>query len=364
MTDANSRQVALQNLREFQEMSYLDVYALIRQKRFDEAKSKYAAVLESMGCDHFSAAINLNITTPHDTLLDCMSKMASGVSEPEKIRAVGFDLSAHAIHHDENGYLSQGVEISLYGEDVYDFAGASDKQLRYQCESSASDWQGCFMEIDSISLDGLGPVAKQFQNHAKNQNNLQGIIESEDGAVIVDPVAIARHVAKLLVAVEYHRHMAEFVSEVEVPSQMVFIIGEHDEIEVPIVFYRVGEKTLAEPVTSLEEEPVQALPHEETPAMYHPAEPVDEVHEEKSASTHLGGALYEAAKQQLVQAHETKPAMVKLDKPIEVSSDSQATEEIVQEKPTTSANAMSGRPLEPKTFGQRNNKIFKDGSNE
>ncbi len=242
MTDANSRQVALQNLRDFQEMSYADVYALIRQKRFGEAKTKYAAVLKSMGIELFSAALTVNITSSHDVLLECMSTIASSVSEPEKIRAVGFDLSTHAIQHDQNGKLSQGIEVSLYSEDVYDFSNASDEQIQMQCESTASEWQGCFMEIDSVALDGLGQIAQQFQDYEKNQNNLQGIIENEGGAVIVDPNAIARHVAKLLVAIEYHRYMAEFVAEVEVPSQMVFIIGEHDEIEVPIVFYRVGEQ--------------------------------------------------------------------------------------------------------------------------
>ncbi len=265
MTDADSTQVALKNLRDFQEMSYSDVYAQIRQKRFEEAKAKYAAVLENMDIEQFKAALTLNISTSHDDLLECMSELAGGVSEPDKISAVGFDLSAHAIKHDENGVLNQGIEVSLYSEDVYDFAQATDEEITQQCESPASEWQGRFMDIGSVVLDGLGPIAQQFLDYARDHENSQGILESEEGTEIVDPIAIVRHVAKLLVAIEYHRYMADFVAEVEVPSKMAFIVGEHDEIEVPIVFYRVGENQpdpQVEPGTELPAEQPNEAPQE------------------------------------------------------------------------------------------------------
>lgn len=345
MTDANSRQVALQNLREFQEMSYFDVYALIRQKRFEEARIKYAAVLESMGVDDFSAALNITISTPHDTLLEAMSSMASTVAEPDKIRAVGFDLSSHVIYNDAEGQLNQGIEVSLYSEDIYDFINASDEQLQVQCESTASEWQGNFMEIDSVGLDGLGSIVQQFHNHQTNYSNPSGIIELESGNAIVDPIAIARHVAKLLVAIEYHRYMADFVAEVEVPSQMVFIIGEHDEIEVPIVFYRVGEPEVApvvEPEVVIEQAPVESvseeLPHEDAPAMYHPSEP---------------------AEAELSEVVEVEP-VVEENMP---EADLPAEDEMPEEVPT-GAKAMLGIPLAPKTFGQRSNEIFKDENDE
>lgn len=339
MNDADSRQVALQNLREFQEMSYFDVYALIRQKRFAEAKAKYAAVLENMGVADFSAASEVHITTPHDVLLDCMSQMAGSVSEPEKIRAVGFDLSSHIIFHDDNGQLNQGIEVSLYSEDIFDFANSSDEKLTMQCESSASEWQGNFIEISSVGLNGLGPIVQQFQTHAQNLHNLQGIIQNENGTAIVDPVAIAKHVAKLLVAIEYHRYMASFVEEVEVPSQMVFIIGEHDEIEVPIVFYRVGEPQAkpAVQVETLVQAAVmqEALPEVETPSMYHPADEQNEQAEETDQSIDH---------QQL-----------DLDEDIlNVAVLPETAEEIA----SANAKALLGRSIEPKTFGQRSNKVL------
>lgn len=345
MTDANSRQIALQNLREFQEMSYADVYALIRQKRFEEAKSKYHAVLESMDVADFNAALSLNIKTPHDNLLDCMSEMASKVSEPEKIRAVSFDLSAHVIYNDHNGRLSQGIEVSLYSEDVYDFLNTSDSMIRLQCESAASEWQGTFMDIESCALDGLGSLAQQFADHAQHQNNLQGIIENENGSVIVDPVAIARHVAKLLLAIEYHRYMAEFVAEVEVPSEMVFFIGEHDEIEVPIVFYRVGQSQAAiepqvQPVMPVEEP--QVLEAEETPPIFQ-----DEAPE-------VVGDVKMQEDQMLAEPIEHEE---------EQTTDAFVEEEVVasksQEEETVSAGKASlGIPLQTKTFGQMSNKLF------
>ena len=353
MTDANSRQVALQNLRDFQEMSYADVYALIRQKRFDEAREKYAAVLESMEVSQFSGALNVNITTPHDNLLECMSEMASKVENPEKIRAVGFDLSAHAIYNDQNGRLCQGIEVSLYSEDVYHFATASDAELTMQCEAPASEWQGAFMDIISCGLDGLGSIIQQFADHNQKQNNLQGIIEHENGTVIVDPVAICRHVAKLLVAIEYHRYMADFVAEVEVPSEMIFIIGEHDEIEVPIVFYRVGQDQadVAPQAMPAEAEPIQVenaapepqveIQHEEVeaPAMYHP---VEEVEPSEQAPVEPAPEVVEPVAEQPAEP--------------EASVETEAETELV------SAKSMLGKPLTPRAFGQRSNEMFENAS--
>lgn len=354
MTDANSSQVALQNLREFQEMSYSDVYVLIRQKRFEEAKLKYQAVLENMGVEDFSAAMSLNITTPHDILLECMSVMASKVSEPEKIRAVGFDLSAHVIYHDQDGHLNQGIEVSLYSDDVYDFINASDEAITMQCEAPASEWQGAFLDIESCALDGLGELAQQFENHARNQHNVQGIIENENGTATVDPMAIARHVAKLLLAIEYHRYMAEFVAEVEVPSEMVFIIGEHDEIEVPIVFYRIGQDHQAlEPAlsTALPADQSHVLTPEETPSIYN-----DEVSRPAmDENTHIDASYADTVDQADVQVSENLQEE-RLEAPQdEISSD--ATEH-AEEEPVSVGKASLGIAPQPKAFGQLSNKLF------
>ncbi len=361
MTDANSRQVALQNLREFQEMSYFDVYALIRQKRFDEARTKYATVLESMGVQDFSAALDLKITTAHDVLLECMSAMAGSVAEPEKIRAVGFDLSAHVIYQDENGALNQGVEVSLFSQDVYDFSSASDEDLRNQCESSASDWQGNFIEINSLGLEGLGEIAQQFQIYAQNHGYHTGVLESESGVSIVDPLVIARHVAKLLLAIEYHRYMAEFVAEVEVPSEMIFIIGEHDEIEVPIVFYRVGQAeavtevpvalSLEEPTVETDQAPEvahQELAQEETPAMYHQ---IDEEQPSPPVSIEVEEPMPALETEDVIEAEPSET----IDAPQEQTEPEEPQQE---DEITSSAKARLGLSLAPKTFGQRSNGIF------
>jgi len=366
MTDANSRQAAIQNLRDFQEMSYADVYALIRQKRFDEAKAKYIAVLESMEIDLFSGALNINITTPHDNLLECMSEIASKVENPEKIRAVGFDLSAHAIYNDQNGRLNQGIEVSLYSDDAYHFATASDAELTMQCEAPASEWQGAFMDIASCGLDGLGSIVQQFADHNQKQNNLQGIIEQENGIAIVDPVAIGRHVAKLLVAIEYHRYMADFVAEVEVPSEMIFIIGEHDEIEVPVVFYRVGqeavevsqaapviaEKTVPADTSIISPEPITqevAVEHMEVeaPAMYHSMDD-EQVMEEPQPQSDID------VTQGVEPAIETETAP-------ETIAENEADVPSKNDEPErVSAKSMLGKPLTPRAFGQRSNQIFED----
>ncbi len=350
MTEANSKEIASQNLRAFQEMSYSDAYSLIRQKRFDEAQAKYAGVLQNTECRLFDAALNLQITTPHDDLLECMSGMAGDVSEPEKIKAVGFDLSAHTIHQNQLGEWQQGIEISLYSQDVYDFENATDDDLTDQCERPANDWQGKFLEVESLGFSGLGDVVSQLEAYkSADMYNHEGVIETQQGNVIVDPNAIAHHLAKMLVAIEYHRYMAGFVEEVEVPSQMVFIIGEHDEIEVPIVFYRVGAIQEMEPVISPVAEsspepevitpPIYDASHEEETSK---EEPLVDTNEEPEFGSDIGKKLYEAAKVQ---------SEASLEVPLR-------TQKVV------TAKSLIGAPIEPKTFGQRSNKIFKDDFDE
>jgi len=370
MTDANSRQVALQNLREFQEMSYADVYALIRQKRFEEAKTKYVSVLENMGVKEFNAALSLNITTPHDNLLSCMSGMAEKVSDPEKIRAVGFDLSAHVIYNDNNGRLTQGIEVSLYSEEAFDFLNASDALITLQCESAASEWQGAFLDIESCALDGLGALAQQFADHAQKHNNLQGIIINENGGAIVDPVAISRHVAKLLLAIEYHRYMAEFVAEVEVPSEMVFIIGEHDEIEVPIVFYRVGKaqlETQPDLSTVAPAQEHQKLTPEETPELYHEDTSISEleIDQAKPKITEVGAKLYQKAQedQAKIESLASKAYEEKIHETDDFLETTQASYETIdhveaENEAVPFTHHSLGKPLETRTFGQLTNKAM------
>lgn len=348
MTDANLKQTALQNLRAFQEMSYSDVYSLIRQQRFDEAQGKYAGVLENTECRFFDAALSLEITTPHDHLLECMSGMASSAAEPEKIKAVSFDLSAHTIHEVEAGVWQQGIEVSLYSQDVYDFENASDENLTDQCEKTASDWQGNFLDVESVNFTGLAGIVTQLRTYiSSDEYNYDGILETQQGNVIVDPNAIAYHIAKLLVAIEYHRYMADFVAEVEVPAQMIFIIGEHDEIEVPIVFYRVGAEESAEqniePAVEVETQETAQLQieyEETTPPIY------DTSHETKEES------------------HEAEVAIVP-EEPEEIGSDIgkklYATAKAQSEVPKMiSAKSLIGLPLEPRAFGKLSNKAHKD----
>jgi len=384
MTDANPQKLALKNLCEFQEMSYADVYALICQKRFAEAKAKYSAVLESVNDGRFDAALELEITSHFDELLEFMSNLASGVSHPEKIRAVGFDLSAHAIYENEDGICDQGIEVNLYSEDVYDFLNASDDELRTQCESAYSDWQGKFMEIDTFALRGLGSIAKQFHDYQTSpQNNASGTLETANGIAVVDPVAIARHVAKLLVAVEYHRFMSEFVDQVEVPSSMVFIIGEHDELEVPIVFYRVGEDAVEAPLLNdplvVADEAAQVdapVSHEdeqefhddvETPPLYHDETMIMEQKDAKHLEN-MEQVIDHVVEERSHEAGEFADALHNDDQVCEQPGEEtgEAAEMGGDIKPANmvSAKSMIGLPLSPKPFGQRMNKLANSEESE
>lgn len=377
MSEQDPQKAALNNLKEFKEMSYADVYSLICQRRFDEAKVKYETVLESVNQGHFIAAKNLQITTHFDDLLDFISSMASSVSNPEKIKAVGFDLSAHAIYETEDGICDQGIEVSLYSEDTYDFLLASDDELKLQCESVASDWQGAFMQIDTFALKGLGRIARQFHEHAiRSHNNDLGILQTPEGKYTVDPVAIARHVAKLLVAVEYHRYMAAFVEQVEVPSEMIFIIGEHDEIEVPIVFYRVGEETVETPEPPVFEAPPtiydeamvagEAVEHsekmealiveeEETPPLYHDEllimQKNEAMHMDKMNSAIDDTIKLRSAGSNEENLHILEAIEEKAQKPVQAEIKPKRQPNMV------SAKSMIGIPLTPRPFGQRMNNI-------
>jgi len=355
MSEANSTQIALQNLREFKEMSYSDVYSLIREKRFVEAKAKYSSVLETMECGLFASALELTITTPHDDLLIAMSNLAASVSEPEKIKAVGFDFSAHEIYHDEGRIIGQGIEISLYSEDVYAFATASDEELTNQCEAVTSDWQGYFMDVAGHPLEGLGAVAKEFSDYLKGEVNHSGILNAEETTAVVDEQAIALHVAKLLVAIEYHRYMADFIVDIEVPDDMVFIIGEHDEIEVPIVFYRISashQNAIIEEADAQNEGDV-AQNEVDAPAMYD--EVAHEIQQQIEDNEVVEVAEYVKDIEDKVIVSDTQNEFIDSIDNKEVEALGEGSDEAI-----SSAQSLLGKPLTAKAFGQRSNEVFND----
>ena len=216
----------------------------------------------------------------------------------------------------------------------------------------------------------MGALAQQFADHAQKHNNLQGIIINENGGAIVDPVAISRHVAKLLLAIEYHRYMAEFVAEVEVPSEMVFIIGEHDEIEVPIVFYRVGKAQLETQPDLSTVAPVQEhqkLTPEETPELYHEDTSISEleIDQAKPKITEVGAKLYQKAQddQAKIESLASKVYEEKIHETDDFLETTQASYETIdhveaENEAVPFTHHSLGKPLETRTFGQLTNKAM------
>ncbi len=380
-------QNAEQNLREFKEMSYADVYTLIRQMRFSEAREKYANVLANMDTNLFLAARNLEITTSHDELLDLMSGLAGNASEPENISAIGFDLSAHQVYDNVEGFTGQGLELSLFGKDVFDFNSASDEELQEQCEAVSSAWQGRHMDITAHPLQGLGEITRQFLDYQTLSENTSGIIQSEEGSAVVDPDSIAYHVAKLLVAIEYHRFMAEFIREIDVPSDMVFIVGEHDEIEVPIVFHRVKavvpefeehsevvpDLPMQEETLSLSEaeDQLNEVAAEATPALDDDA--VYGVHYEKDAleeridvehETTVETSFASVAETVRQDFHESNLETEDMHKPEGITAHEDEIVSEYENEPVQVSHTLLGKPLKTKTFGQRHNSSLPDLTDE
>lgn len=396
MSNPAFTQTAEQNLREFKEMSYADVYSLIRQMRFLEAREKYSSVLANMDTNLFTAARNLEITTSHDELLDLMSDLAGNSAEPEKISAIGFDLSAHQIYDNYEGFTGQGLELSLFSKDVFDFNSASDEELQEQCEAVSSAWQGRHMDITAHALQGLGEITRQFLDYQAQCENSNGVLHSEQGTAVVDPDSIAYHVAKLLVAIEYHRFMADFIQEVDVPADMTFIVGEHDEIEVPIVFHRV--KAEVQPVAQdvmpegvmPEEMPLEQVVHEEALTATQADDELQTVNEAVTPALDddaVYGAFVDmdAPDEDIEISHENiaEPSLASVAASVrqnfEVTNgegdntpDGQAPlhhdqeynqEEVTPEdenEPVQVSHSLLGKPLKSKTFGQRTNSSLPD----
>lgn len=365
MSNTVLKETALENLREFQEMSYADVSALILQRRFEEARTKYKSVYQSLECHLFDAAINLEITASHDDILEAMSGLAANMQEPEKLAAIGFDLSWNALYENEGVICDQGIEINLYSSDTYDFTGASEAELLEQCHSLETVWQGTFVEMTTMPLSGLGALARQFYDFAlEQQDDPQHVIQTRAGNWIVNPNYIARHVAKLLMAIAYHEYMAGFAAQVDVPATMIFIIGEHDEIEVPVTFYRVepnmivaahtGEETSEAPVVEdvqpeMQSAPLHAPEHEsmEMPQVFEQETVLDEAQTpplyaepeiDSEPEIHAEPEMHEAP---------LPDATPGLGEP--VLSDVMPHHEFG----SVDAKANLGLPIKPKTFGQR-----------
>ncbi len=96
--------------------------------------------------------------------------------------------------------------------------------------------------------------------------------------------------------------------------------------------------------------------------MYHSQELVEEtyaqeayveeptIQKQEATSTHLGGELYEAAREHSAEVYGAESAEVTAENP----------EDIVAEEPTADEEVKPLKSSGPKAFGQRSNEIFKD----
>lgn len=216
---------------------------VIQQREFSDGKEYIRKHLLDFPCREFDFFLNEKFSDPNNEIQKTIDIILMRHKDNlHRFSGLGFDLSDHAKSQDVSRVQYQGIEISLYNSNAYDFNSASDQELNKQCDSRQNEWQGQFDEVEEAYFAGADNYLKASAT-SKNCCDLNYGIASgnrSDGLIEYgrDPIAWTHIIFEALVAVEFHRFMHEVIPTLCVPHDMVFVIGEHDLLFVPHTFYR------------------------------------------------------------------------------------------------------------------------------
>lgn len=229
-----------------------EIFALTREivdrRAFSSGKDELAAILKGLPTRHFDPVLAFRFSDEAGEIRQATNAAFRHAGYrpgmPETFTGLGFDLSAHERVVDAAGRFHQGIEISLYNHEVYDFLAAPDAEIASECNAVASTWQGAFAAIESAPISGMHDVlalAAAIQRGDHHHYGFKfGIATSGERTTVRDPLAYAEVVFEALIAVEFHRFMHDYLPKLDLPHAMVVIVAEHDLIHVPHTHYRLA----------------------------------------------------------------------------------------------------------------------------
>lgn len=219
---------------------------IVDQREFAAGKEHLAKTLKDMPIRDFDFVLELRIGDEKADVQRTMAELFNALEHDQgsigQIVGLGIDISDHEQLGDAKRGFTQGVDVSLYNSNIYDFLAASDEDISRQYAATASEWQGNFERVDVAEIDGMHDVLAFKRSIVRGDHSRYGFVVQDAGTpyekVGRDAAPYTETVFNALVAVEFHRFIYELVPRLTLPHDMVVIAGNHDMIYVPFTHYR------------------------------------------------------------------------------------------------------------------------------
>jgi len=220
---------------------------IVDQREFAKGKEHLAKTLKDMPIRDFDFVLDLRIGDERADVQRAISELFNAMEHNrgsiDQIVGLGIDISAHEQLGDARQGFTQGVDVSLYNRNIYDFLARSDEDIRRQCAAGSSEWQGNFDEVGAALIDGMHEVLAFKKSIIRGEHARYGFVVQDAGTpnekVGRDAAPYTETLFDALVAVEFHRFVHELVPRLILPHDMVVIAGNHDMIYVPYTHYRM-----------------------------------------------------------------------------------------------------------------------------
>ena len=220
---------------------------IVDQREFAAGKEHLAKTLRDMPIRDFDFVLGLGIGDEKADIQRSISELFNAIEHDhgtiDQIVGLGIDISDHEQLGDAKHGFTQGVDVSLYNRNVYDFLVKSDEDIGLQYAATASKWQGGFDQVGVAEIDGMHEVLAFKRSIVRGDHSRYGFVVQDAGTasekVGRDAAPYTETIFNALVAVEFHRFIYELVPQLTLPHDMVVVAGNHDMIYVPHTHYRV-----------------------------------------------------------------------------------------------------------------------------
>lgn len=236
----------IEEFRAWQSSIFNVTRQIVGQGEFAAGKEHLAKTLKDMPIRDFDFVLELRIGDERHDIQRSISELFNALEHDrggiDHIVGLGIDISDHEQLGDAKRGFTQGVDISLYNRNVYDFLARSDDDIRHEYAGSASKWQGNFDQVGVAEIDGMHDVLAFKRSIVRGDHARYGFVVQDAGTpqekVGRDAAPYTETIFNALIAVEFHRFVHELVPRLTLPHDMVVIAGNHDMIYVPHTHYR------------------------------------------------------------------------------------------------------------------------------
>ncbi len=217
----------------------------VRKREFSDGKNVLKNALLKGPYRDYDFILDEQFSDPQNAILNRIQTLLTrNEKSGSEYNGLGIDLAEPSVVYNEGGKSHHGVEIGLYNKSEYDFCALSDVELNTQCDSPHRDWDGMFEDMEGADFEGAHRYVEKEYSGPKPEGFAFGIsaVDAEAGIFERNEKAWSHAVFNALVAVEFHRMIHNIIPGLEVPHDMVVVVGQNHLPFVPVTFYRVEPK--------------------------------------------------------------------------------------------------------------------------